>query len=114
MKTYKTTIYPSRHQLYLELVKLADQKFKEHIKTKEHLYITEKEDGIEIGIPEIYETYLYKIDVKGSNVSINKSEHYTDDINSLTLENVINDIVLNYIGEANIDGILPSGPISIH
>jgi hypothetical protein len=52
---------------------------------------TENKDGvIEISQPEIYEGYLFRIEIKGPELWITRSEHYVDDVNSLTVESILN------------------------
>jgi hypothetical protein len=108
MKTYNTSISPSIHNLYLLLEKQLPAKFSDKIKGAGNLLIAEKGNSIEIGLPAPYESYLYKIEVINRAVNISKSEHYTDDVNSLALEDILTDIVMASIGRSNIDGIEPS------
>lgn len=86
-------------------MELLNSRFNDKIQTDLELSIVEKEDGIEIGQPEFYETFLYKIDVVGNDVNVSKSEHYVDDVNSLALDGIINSIIHEYIGDDNIETI---------
>ncbi|MDF2433574.1 MAG: hypothetical protein JWP44_3205 [Mucilaginibacter sp.] len=47
---------------------------------------------IEIYQPELYEGFLFQIEVKGQELWITRSEHYVDDVNSLTLESILNEL----------------------
>ena len=54
-------------------------------------FIVESIDGaVEISHPEIYEGFLFRIEVKGTELHITRSEHYVDDVNSLTIESILN------------------------
>jgi hypothetical protein len=106
MKTYKTSVYPSQHELFELFSESVNPRFADKLKTDLSLLITETADGIEIGQPGFYETYLYKIKVVGSEVHVGKSEHYVDDVNSLALEDIIDDIITQYLGINYIETIL--------
>ncbi len=56
-------------------------------------FITEDKNGVvEISQPAIYEGFLFRIEIKGEELFITRSEHYVDDVNSLTLESILNDL----------------------
>ena len=51
------------------------------------------EDTVEISQPELYaDDILFRIEVKGTELWITRSEHYVDDVNSLTVESILNDL----------------------
>ena len=79
-------------QLLQLLEKKLNPLFKDQRKT-EIRFITENKDGaIEISQPEFYEGFLYRIEIKGDELHITRSEHYVDDVNSLTVESILNEI----------------------
>jgi len=49
-------------------------------------------DAVEISQPEIYDGVLFKLEVKGNELWITRNEHYTDDVNSLTIESILNSL----------------------
>jgi hypothetical protein len=54
-------------------------------------FICENKGGIiEISQPELYEGFLFRIEIKGTALHITRSEHYVDDVNSLTVESILN------------------------
>lgn len=56
-------------------------------------FVSENKDGvIEISHPQLYEGFLYRVEVKGHELHITRSEHYVDDVNSLTLESILNEL----------------------
>lgn len=63
-------------------------------------------DGLEIAQPDMYEDFLFKITVvNNQELHITKSEHYTDDVNVLTLEDILNNLFMEYPGRDNIENI---------
>jgi hypothetical protein len=107
MKTYKTTVYPSQHELYELFAELINPRFKNKVKSGSlELLITNTSDGIEIGQPQYYDGYLYKVKISGNEVLVKKSEHYVDDVNSLALEDIIDNIIVEYLGVNHIETIL--------
>ena len=49
---------------------------------------------------------LYHIEVKGDELHITRSEHYVDDVNSLTVESILNDLFNNLSGKLGTDLVL--------
>ncbi|MDB4920791.1 hypothetical protein [Mucilaginibacter sp.] len=48
--------------------------------------------AVEISQPEIYEGFLFRIEIVSTTVHITRSGHYIDDVNSLTLETILNSL----------------------
>jgi len=64
-------------------------------------------DTIDITQPDLYPgDILYHIEVKGSELHITRSEHYVDDVNSLTVESILNDLFKDVSGKQGTDLIL--------
>jgi hypothetical protein len=64
-------------------------------------------DAIEISQQELYPgDILYHIEVDGVNLNITRSEHYVDDVNSLTVESILNDLFKNISGKPGTDLVL--------
>jgi hypothetical protein len=111
MKTFKTTIYPSAQALQQYFAEHLNPLFKNKIQKDVMMHITQTEGGtIEIGQPDFYESFLYKIVVNGSDIQLIKSEHYVDDVYNLALEDIVLSLIESYIGEENIETI--TGEIS--
>jgi hypothetical protein len=49
-------------------------------------------NAVEISQPEMYEGVLFKLEIKGRELWITRNEHYVDDVNSLTLESILNSL----------------------
>jgi hypothetical protein len=64
------------------------------------------EGNVEISEPENYEGFLYRIQLKGEELHITRSEHYTDDVNSLALESVLNELFGELAGEKGVSLVL--------
>src|ERR1700761_8590028 len=79
-----------------ELLRAIDEKldplFKEQRQTAIHFTVTNDNGTVEISQPDIYEGFLYRIEIKGNELHITRSEHYVDDVNSLTVESILNEI----------------------
>jgi hypothetical protein len=60
-------------------------------------------NAIEITQPELYEGVLYHIELDNDKLNITRSEHYVDDVNSLTLESVMNELFDNLSGNRGTD-----------
>jgi len=80
--------------------------FKERRQKDINLILEKNAAGIQMTCPALYESFLFDIQViNGTEIHIIKSEHYTDDVNVLTLEDIINNLMLSYPGRDNIDHI---------
>jgi len=70
-------------------------------------FVMENKDGfVEISQPEIYEGFLFKIEIKGTKLFITRSEHYVDDVNSLTAESILNGLFEELAGDEGITFVL--------
>lgn len=68
--------------------------------------ITRVGNIIEIAEREIYHDILYHIEVLGEKLRITRNEHYTDDVNSLTLESILNKMFDEVSGKDGTDLVL--------
>ncbi|MCJ8211591.1 hypothetical protein MUY27_17870 [Mucilaginibacter sp. RS28] len=59
-------------------------------------------DSLEVFNEELYDGFLFRIEKHGTEIHILKSEHYTDDVNALTLEDIINTLLMEFLGSRNI------------
>ncbi len=66
--------------------------FKEQRQSEIHFITENKGTHVEISEPTIYEGFLFKIEIKGEELWITRSEHYVDDVNSLTVESILNSL----------------------
>ncbi|GEM_PF-461719 len=77
-----------------ELYELISQKlnplFHEQKQSNINFTIENKDGAIEISQPEIYDDVLFRLEANGTQLNITRSEHYVDDINSITVESILN------------------------
>jgi hypothetical protein len=66
--------------------------FREQRQVDFDLTIEKNGNAVEISQPEIYEGVLFKLEPKGSELYITRNEHYVDDVNSLTVESILNSL----------------------
>jgi len=74
------------------LEKKLNPAFREQRQTELSFINEHKEGAIEISQPEFYEGFLFRIEIKGDELHVTRSEHYVDDVNSLTVESILNEI----------------------
>jgi hypothetical protein len=60
-------------------------------------------NAIEILQPALYDGFLFRLEFKGNEIDVIKSEHYTDDVNVLTLEDILNNLYFEFPGRNNIE-----------
>jgi hypothetical protein len=95
------------NELFNHLQQNLNPLFKEHRHIDIDFKIEKVGDAIEISQPELYPgDILYKIEVDGINLNITRSEHYVDDVNSLTVESILNDLFNDVSGKPGTDLIL--------
>jgi hypothetical protein len=79
-----------------ELLEHLQQKvnplFREQRQQDIYFNIEKVGDAIEIAQPALYEGVLFRLEIKGRELWITRNEHYVDDVNSLTLESVLNSL----------------------
>jgi len=69
-----------------------DTLFKEQRQTEIHFTGEINDGAVEIYQPVLYQGFLFRIEIKGEELHITRSEHYVDDVNSLTVESILNEI----------------------
>jgi hypothetical protein len=98
----KSPVSPTQIKQYLESE--LPPLFKEQRHADIDFTFMESANELQIRQPELYEDFLFKIEFVGdTELHITKSEHYTDDVNVLTLEDIINNLLLKFPGRDNID-----------
>ena len=70
-------------------------------------FLNEIKDGaVEISYPELYEGFLFRIEIESPELHITRSEHYVDDVNSLTVESILNTLFEDLSGDKGITFVL--------
>ena len=91
-------------QLFNHLQERLNPLFKEQRQSDLDFEIKKAGDAIEISHPEIYgDEVLFRIEIKGADLNITRSEHYVDDVNSLTVESILNDLFKDVSGTEGTD-----------
>ena|ERR1700748_2422451 len=94
-------------ELFDQINQQLNPLFKEQRKSDIEFNISRAGDAIEITQPELYpDDILYHIEVKSPELHITRSEHYVDDVNSLTVESILNDLFKNVSGTPGTDLVL--------
>ena len=89
--TFHQRVNPN--ELFDLIQKQLNPLFKEQRKTDLQFNVARSGNIIEITQPELYPgDVLYKIEIDRANLNITRSEHYVDDVNSLTIESILNDL----------------------
>ncbi len=83
-----------------------DKLFKEQRQTEIHFTGEINDGAVEIYQPELYEGFLFRIEIKAEELHITRSEHYVDDVNSLTVESILNQIFDNLSGSDEVALVL--------
>jgi hypothetical protein len=90
------------HLLQHKLNPLFEEQKKEVISFTSEI----KEGTIEISQPEIYEGFLFRIEIRGEELYVTRSEHYVDDVNSLTVESILNELFAELAADGQITFVL--------
>ena len=93
----------SYDQLLTHLQEQLNPLFQEQRQSDIKFLIERDGDAIEIAEPDLYGGFLFKIEINGSELWITRSEHYVDDVNSLTVESILNDLFADVAGEKGTD-----------
>ena len=82
----------NQNELFEHLQKRLNPIFKEQKQSDINFTISNTPRGIEITQPDLYEGALFSIAVEGTQLHITRNEHYVDDINSITVESILNSL----------------------
>ena len=91
------------NELYNLLQQKLNKLFHERRQSDINFTVERKDDVIDIYGPEIYEGFLFSMTLNGTELRITRSEHYVDDVNSLTIESILNDLFKNLAGDLGTD-----------
>jgi hypothetical protein len=74
------------------LTKKLNPLFKEQRQQDISFKIEKNGNAVEIAQPELYDGILFHLEIKGKELWITRNEHYVDDVNSLTVESILNSL----------------------
>ncbi|MEO3408205.1 hypothetical protein AAFN85_30100 [Mucilaginibacter sp. CAU 1740] len=90
-------------QLYLLLQEKLNPLFHEQRQSDINFQVKLNGEAIEISQPELYDGALFSIAINGDELWITRNEHYVDDVNSLTIESILNDLFADASGNLGTD-----------
>lgn len=94
-------------ELFALIQKQLNTLFREQRKMNLDFNIERLGNVINISQQDLYPgDILYHIEVKGDELHITRCEHYVDDVNSLTVESILNDLFNNLSGKLGTDLVL--------
>lgn len=107
MKKVTTKLQPVNiDHLYDFLQRHLNKDFAEQRQTTINFNIEKVgDDALEISKPDMYEGYLFRLESRGNELHVHKTENYTDDVNVLTLEDILNKTFMDYAGPKTISNI---------
>jgi len=82
----------NQDELLAHLVQKLNPLFKEQRQEAISFKIEKVGNAVEISQPQIYEGPLFSLEIKGRELWITRNEHYVDDVNSLTVESILNSL----------------------
>ncbi|MDB5031326.1 hypothetical protein [Mucilaginibacter sp.] len=88
--TLHTRINPDK--LLAHLTQNLNPLFREQRQEDIDFKIERVGDAVEISQPEMYDGVLFHLKIKGRELWITRNEHYVDDVNSLTVESILNSL----------------------
>jgi hypothetical protein len=71
-----------------------------------HFTVVDNIGAVEILQPDFYEGFLFRIEIKGDELEITRSEDYVDDVNSLTVESILNEIFAGLARDGEVTFVL--------
>jgi hypothetical protein len=78
--------------------------FREQRQTDLEFAVKKSGDKVEIYQHELYgDDALFSIEIKDQELWVTRSEHYVDDVNSLTVESILNDLFSDVSGKLGTD-----------
>lgn len=80
------------NELYNHLQERLNPIFQEQRQSDISFNIANTPAGIEVTQPELYEGVLFTIAVQDDELWITRNEHYVDDVNSITVESILNSL----------------------
>ena len=93
-----------------ELISLLNQKLDPlfEAQRQSNIHFSNRITGgaVEISQPEMYEGFLFRVEINGQELHITRSEHYVDDVNSLTIESILNKLFEDLASDGKVTLVL--------
>lgn len=91
------------HELFNILQHKLNPLFKERRQSDINFIISGKDDVLEISEPDLYDGVLFSLEIVDHQLHITRNEHYVDDVNSLTIQSILNDLFADVAGKHGTD-----------
>ena len=91
------------NELYLLLRDKLNTIFNKRRQTDLNIAVERKGETVEISLPSLYDDVLFSIAINGHELWITRNEHYVDDINSLAIESIMNELFADISGNLGTD-----------
>jgi len=89
MKIINVSKEISLNQLLLSIKENLNATFQKQRESDINFLVNIVDDVVEISEPQHYEGFLFRIKINSQELHITRSEHYVDDVNSLTVESIL-------------------------
>jgi hypothetical protein len=93
-------------QLYAILQQKLNPQFQRQRQSNISFTIKNTGSAIEITEPELYEGFLFRIEIKETELMITRDDDYVDDVNALTVESILYELFAELAGEEGITFVL--------
>lgn len=93
----------NQNELFQHILEKLNPLFQKQRQSNISFIITNTPDGIQIKQPELYDGVLFNIAVHHDQLHITRNENYVDDVNSITLESILNTIFKDESGARGTD-----------
>jgi hypothetical protein len=93
----------NQNELFEHIQERLNPLFKKQRQSNISFIISNTPSGIEIKQPELYEGVLFNIAVKADELHITRNENYVDDVNSITIESILNSLFKDISGDRGTD-----------
>ena len=90
-------------QLYLLLHEKLNPIFHQQRQSDINFRVELNGEALEISESTLYDGPLFSIAINGNELWITRNEHYVDDVNSLTIESILNDLFSDVSGNLGTD-----------
>jgi hypothetical protein len=93
----------NQNELFEHIQERLNLLFKEQRQSNISFIISNTPNGIQIKQPELYEGVLFNIVVHYDELHITRNENYVDDVNSITIESILNSLFKDISGARGTD-----------
>lgn len=106
MKIISVSKALTAQEIQEHLSRNVDALFHEHTQSNLNFVVEQKGEGVELSEPEHYEGFLFRLEPHALELWITRSEHYVDDVNSLALESVLNQLIEDLSGDKGVKMVI--------